>query len=176
MPPHTGSAAKIKTCQSCADLAPSPALLHLLPSPTSSFQGPGKTTNPISGGPGVTLPCHSLCCPLALSSVHGADGCCHSTVLFRGGTKCDVNLINELHPLLSSAGKAVPSQGASLAGASSSQGHQSASSRHPFALPRGISHSSALPCLGYEPDTSTVFVPPPRGISSSHSQTPFPSQ
>lgn len=97
------------------------------------------------------------------SPVHGGSG--------RGC--CDVNLLNELHSLLGSAGKAVPSQGASLAGASSS--HRSASSSHPFALPREISHCPALSCLGYEPDTSTAFVPPPWSISSSHSQTSLPS-
>lgn len=77
--------------------------------------------------------------------MHGADGCCPSTVFFHGGRGCcDVNPTNKLHPLLSTAGKAVPGQDASLAGAFPSEGHQSASSSHPFALPREISRSQ--PC------------------------------
>lgn len=129
-----------------------------------------KTQIPSSAA--LVSPSHVTACPLALSSVHGAVGCCPSTVLFHGGSGCcDVTLVNELHPLLSSTGKAVPTQGASLAGASSSEGHPSASSSHPFALPRGISHSPALSCLGYESGTSTASVPPPQSIRSSHSQT-----
>lgn len=125
----------------------------------------------------VTLSRHRPCCPFTLSSVPGADGCCHSTVLFHSGRGCcDVNPINKLHPLLSTAGKAVPAQDASLTGAFPSEGHQSASSSHPFALPREISHSPALSCLGYKADTSTAFVPPPQSVSSSHSQTSFSSQ
>lgn len=44
-----------KVAQPRANLAPPPALLHLLSPPTSSFQGPGKNTNPISYGRGVTM-------------------------------------------------------------------------------------------------------------------------
>lgn len=179
------SAAKFRTCQSFAAKGkPCSTPCFAPPALPTYFFFPGTRQKHKSHQlrpwcHHVTPSHHRLCCPFTLSSVHGADGCCPSTVFFHGGRGrgcCDVNPTNKLHPLLSTAGKAVPGQDASLAGAFSSEGHQSASSSHPFALPREISRSPALSCLGYKADTSTAFVPPPQSVSSSHSQTSFPSQ